>query len=236
MYKNYRINDIENNLTKMSIRPLDVIVTGVTGAGKSTTLNTFFQRSIAKVGEGVEPETMNLKEYSLNSLFRLWDTPGLGDGVHKDIIHSKKIIELLHKTYDKDSKVYGYIDLVLVVIDGTNRDMGTTYKLLNEVIVPNFQKKRILVAINQADMAMKGRHWDSDLSIPKPKLLQFLEEKTISIQKRVYEATGVKIIKPVYYSAKNNYNINQLFDLLIDNMPQKRRKLKFRKSRKTVSA
>lgn len=35
--------------------------------------------------------------------------------------------------------------------------MGTTYRLLNEVIVPNFQKERILVAINQADMAMKGR-------------------------------------------------------------------------------
>ncbi len=41
-FSSYRTDDIENNLSKMNIRPLDVMVTGVTGAGKSTTLNAFF--------------------------------------------------------------------------------------------------------------------------------------------------------------------------------------------------
>ena len=49
--------------------------------------------------------------------------------------------------------------MVLVIIEGSNRDMGTTYQLLNEVVIPNIQSDRILVAINQADFAMKGRHW-----------------------------------------------------------------------------
>lgn len=31
-------------------------------------------------------------------------------------------------------------------------------------------KKRLLVAINQADTAMKGRHWDYDKNEPKPEL------------------------------------------------------------------
>lgn len=48
-FRFYRTNDIENNLSKMGIRPLDVMVTGVTGAGKSTTLNAFFQKMLLKL-------------------------------------------------------------------------------------------------------------------------------------------------------------------------------------------
>jgi predicted GTPase len=224
-YNNYRINDINNNLSTIGINPLDVMVTGVTGAGKSTTLNSLFNKTIAKVGDGVDPETMNLDSYILNDSFRIWDTPGLGDGLEQDKIHSKKIIDLLYKDYYIDNNQYGFIDVVLVVLDGGTRDMGTTYKLLNEVIIPNFQKKRVLIAINQADMAMKGRNWDNN-NRPNQKLIDFLDEKAISIQKRVKEATNIDIIKPISYSAKYSYNIDKLFDLIIDNMPKNKRTLK----------
>lgn len=224
-YTNYRTGDIDSKLRIARFRPLDVMVTGVTGAGKSTTLNSFFQKQVAKVGDGVAPETMELTSYQLNDVFRLWDTPGLGDGVEADKIHSKRLIDLLYKTYSLDNKTYGFIDMVVVVIEGSNRDMGTTYKLLNEVIVPNIQGDRILVVINQADVAMKGRNWDSNYNLPNETLKNFLEEKAISIQKRVKEATGVSIRKPIYYSAENNYNIEKLFDFIIDNMPLQRRDL-----------
>jgi len=223
MYQYYRQNDLNNNLNIIGIRPLDVMVTGVTGAGKSTTLNSFFQKEVAKVGESAEPETMQIDRYMLNDYFCLWDTPGLGDGIQKDIEHSKKIIDLLYKTYEINNYKYGFIDMILVVLDGGSRDMGTTYKLLNEIIIPNFQADRILVAINQADFAKKGHDWDKNLNIPTKELIEFLDEKAISIQKRVKEATGVSIPKPIYYSAKNNYNINTLFDLIIDNMPKRKR-------------
>lgn len=226
MYKNYRTVDMITNLMVMGANPLDIMVTGVTGAGKSTTLNTIFQKGLAKVGKGVDPETMSLNSYSLNEYFRLWDTPGLGDSIKKDEQHSKKIIGLLYKDYHRDDKQYGFIDIVLVIIEGSNRDMGTNYRLLNEIIVPNFQKSRILVAVNQADMAMKGRHWDSKNNKPMKKLKDFLENQVNSIQKRVLEATNVEIIKPIYYSAEYNYNVNVLLDLLIDNIPKEKRTLK----------
>lgn len=224
-YINYRTGDIDSKLRIARFRPLDVMVTGVTGAGKSTTLNSFFQKQVAKVGDGVAPETMELTSYQLNDVFRLWDTPGLGDGVEADKIHSKRLIDLLYKTYSLDNKTYGFIDMVVVIIEGSNRDMGTTYRLLNEVIVPNIQGDRILVVINQADVAMKGRNWDSNYNLPNETLKNFLEEKAVSIQKRVKEATGVSIRKPIYYSAENNYNIEKLFDFIIDNMPLQRRDL-----------
>ena len=41
-FKTYRTEDIDANLRQMRICPLDVMVVGATGAGKSTTLNAFF--------------------------------------------------------------------------------------------------------------------------------------------------------------------------------------------------
>ena len=221
----YRIRDIEKKLEKARFRPLDVMVTGVTGAGKSTTLNTIFRKNVATVGNGVDPETMYLDYYSLNDVFRLWDTPGLGDGVANDETHKRKLVDLLYKTYSLDGNIYGWIDSIIVVLEGLNRDMGSTYTLLNEVIVPNIQAERILVVINQADMAMKGRHWNKETNRPDEVLLDFLEKQAISIQNRVKEATGVTIRKPVYYSAEYGYNVEKLLDFIIDNMIVERRSL-----------
>ena len=201
------------------------MVTGVTGAGKSTTLNTIFRKNVATVGNGVDPETMYLDYYLLNDVFRLWDTPGLGDGVANDETHKRKLIDLLYKTYSLDGNIYGWIDSVIVVLEGLNRDMGSTYTLLNEVIVPNIQADRILVVINQADMAMKGRHWNKETNRPDEVLVDFLERQALSIQNRVKEATGVTIRKPVYYSAEYGYNIEKLLDFIIDNMIVERRPL-----------
>ena len=224
-FSHYRTSDMERKLAVARFCPLDVMVTGVTGAGKSTTLNALFERIVAKVGDGVDPETMELDAYSLNNALRLWDTPGLGDGVAQDIRHQRKLIDLLNKTYCLDSKHYGFIDLALVVIEGSNRDMGTTYHLLNDIIIPNIQPERIIVVINQADMAMKGRHWDYESGQPDNVLREYLDEQARSVQRRVREATGVAIRRPVCYSAEYGYGLHKLFDAIVDQMPVERRPL-----------
>ena len=225
MNKVYRINDIKKNLEIAGYRPLDVLVVGGTGAGKSSTINALFEKDVAKIGRSCNPETMNVDSMELNDYMRFWDSPGLGDNVVSDKAHSKKIIDMLYKDYYIDSKRYGLIDTVLVILDGSGRDMGTTYHLLNDVIAPNFQIKRVLVAINQADVAMKGRHWDEKNNCPDSTLLEFLEEKAESVRSRLAEATGVKVMKPVFFSAEQGYNVNRLLDMLIDNIPKERRKL-----------
>ena len=224
-FNTYRENDINKKITCIGVRPLDIMITGVTGAGKSTTLNAFFQKIVAKVGDGVDPETMELDAYALNNYFRIWDTPGLGDGIEIDKIHKKKITDLLHKIYFVNEHMYAFIDLVIVIIEGSTRDMGTTYTLLNEIIIPNIQKDRILVIINQADIAMKGYYWDNITKSPDPQLISFLNEKAISVKEHVKEATGVDILTPVYYSAEYNWNVKAVFDFIIDHIPLEKRKL-----------
>ena len=223
--KDYRKNDIETRLNIAGFRPLDILVTGATGAGKSTTLNAILNGNAAKIGTGPDPETMEIDDYSLNDRVRLWDSPGLGDGISRDIIHSRKLIDMLYKTYEMNGRTYGLIDVVLVLIDGSTKDLGTVFNLINNVIIQNFQKERIILAINQADLAMSGRHWNYNSHTPDQELETFLEEKARSVRLRIHEATGAWIEKPVYYSADQKYNVRALYDRLIDSIPTQRRPL-----------
>ena len=222
MYNNYRNDDIENHINRIGFHPLDVMVTGATGAGKSSTLNSFFNKSVARVGDGVDPETMQLDAYSLTDRMRFWDTPGLGDGIQRDTEHSKKITELLNRTHHEQ---FYFLDMVLIIVEAGSRDIGTSIKLIDQVLLKNFPADRILVALNQADFAMKGNHWNEAACMPDPTLTDFLEERAASLQRRIGESTGLTICKPVYYSARYNYNIEKLYDLIIDHMPNSPRRI-----------
>ncbi|MBR7138378.1 MAG: 50S ribosome-binding GTPase [Lentisphaeria bacterium] len=215
---------------------LNIMITGATGSGKSSTINALFnmdsarKSEVAKVGVGVDPETMEIVKYELGNMI-LWDSPGLGDGKEADNRHARNIIDKLH---ERDSNGKLLIDLVLVVLDGSTRDLGTSYELINKVIIPNLGEnpgKRILVAINQADAAMKGRHWDYDNNRPEPDLVRFLDEKCLSVKRRISEGTGVDIM-PIYYSAGFKeeggeqappYNLAKLLYFILENIPAEKR-------------
>ena len=219
---------IMKDFAKVKDTKVNILITGPTGAGKSSTINALFDADKAKVGVGVDPETMDIKKFELDNII-LWDTPGLGDGKEADIRHSKNII---NKLLEKDSDGNLLIDLVLVILDGGSRDLGTSFELINNVIIPNLgeDKKRLLVAINQADTAMKGRHWDYENNEPKPELVKFLNEKVESTRKRIYEATGVNI-EPIYYSAgykdgddeQKPYNLSKLLAFILRHTKKEKR-------------
>ncbi|EKO3672263.1 50S ribosome-binding GTPase [Vibrio metschnikovii] len=207
---------------------INLLITGATGCGKSSTINALFATEKAKVGQGVDPETMDIAKFELDSLV-LFDSPGLGDGKEADRRHSKNIIDKLNET-DQNGNLL--IDLVLVVLDGSSRDLGTSFELINQVIIPNLgqDKNRLLVAINQADMAMKGRHWDHQTNQPEPELVKFLAEKVSSTRRRIFEATQVEVT-PIYYAAgykegnieQRPYNMSKLLLHIIQSVQQEKR-------------
>ncbi|MCL1489613.1 MAG: 50S ribosome-binding GTPase [Pseudanabaena sp. Salubria-1] len=219
---------VMRNLAKLKGTKVNILITGATGCGKSSTINALFGSDKAKVGQGVAPETMDIKKFELSNIV-LYDSPGLGDGKEADLRHAKSIIEKLH---EKDPQGNLLIDLVLVILDGSSRDLGTSFQLINEVIIPNLgeDNKRLLVAINQADIAMKGRYWNDNENRPEPELIKFLEEKVNSTSKRIKEATDIDV-EPIYYSAgykngnqaQNPYNLSKLMLLILQHTKEEKR-------------
>lgn len=223
-YTEYRAEEFERCTDNMKITPLDILFAGATGAGKSTTLNALLGDNKAVVGHGTDPETMDVTQYYLNDNVRLWDTPGLGDSPKKDKNHIEKLEEMLGITYC-NSGIYGYIDMAVVIIDGSVRDMNTVTIVL-ELLKKHLDADRIIIAVNQADFAMKGLHWDYAKNVPDVTLTKFLRSKVRSVQKRLSESTGMRLNLPVYYSAEYDYNITALLDMVIEHLPDKRRRMR----------
>ncbi len=223
-------NKMLKNILHLREQEVNIMITGATGCGKSSTINALFDADVAKVGIGVDPETMDIEKYTLKNLI-LWDSPGLGDGKEADTRHAKNIIKKLNEL-DKNGNAL--IDLVLVILDGSTRDLGTSYELINEVIIPNLGKnksERILVAINQCDVAMKGKHWNHEENKPDPVLEKFLDEKVQSVRRRIKEGTGVDV-EPIYYSAgykeseedkQYPYNLSKLLYYIVQHTPKEKR-------------
>lgn len=208
---------------------INIMITGATGCGKSSTINALFGKEVAKVGTQVGPETMKITKYELPNL-TIWDTPGLGDGIEQDRQHAQNII---NKLQEKDEKGNALIDIILVILDGGSRDLGTSYELINQVIIPTLGEeasKRVLVAINQADMAMKGRYWNHEKNEPEQKLSEFLVNKVESVRQRIKETTGIDIT-PVYYCAgfkedgmeQRPYNLSKLLAFIVKYTPKRKR-------------
>lgn len=224
-FSEYQITSIKKKLNIIGVQPLDLLIVGATGSGKSTTLKAITQKDEAKIGCGADPETMDTNYYMVNDFIRIWDSPGLGDGVKIDDEHRKKISDLLMKKYQRNYENYGFIDMVFVIIDASSRDLGTEYDLINNVILKHISPDRVLIAVNKADFVMYGRHWDKDSNQPDITLLYTLDEKVTSVKKRITESTGLNVPKPVYYLAEYKYNITKLLDFIINNIPTTKRKL-----------
>lgn len=213
---------------------INVLLIGGTGVGKSSTINALFHTSGAEtkavVGEGANPETMEISEYHLKNMV-IWDTPGLGDSAEKDQQHQQKITELLCRN---DSTGRPLIDLILLILDGTSRDFSSAYKLIKEVVKPNLSsgdEKRLLIGINKVDKVMHHKFWDSVTNQPKPELIKKLEEQSETVRKRIEEDTGFSP-DVIYYAAgetyegkllQTPYNLAKMLSFIIDRLPGKKR-------------
>lgn len=208
---------------------INIMFVGGTGVGKSSTVNALFNMEVAKVGVSADPETDSINEYQLQNL-TIWDTPGFGDG--KNDIKTKKAI--MKKLAEVDEKGKPLIDLVLVILDASSRDFSAAYELIKNVIKPSFgneTRRRTLVALNQADVAMKGRYWDYEKNEPQEELLKYLKDEVDTVEKRILSETGYTI-RPVFYSAGfkdgdnkqgDPYNLSKLMYYITLSVPKNKR-------------
>lgn len=219
-----------SRLIQVRSKQVNIMLVGATGSGKSSTVNAMFDMNVAKVGVGVDPETTCISKFVLDNL-TIWDTPGLGDGVERDKVITRDIIKKLNEL-DEDGKPV--IDLVVVIMDSSSKDLGTSYDLINNVLIPCLGKeayKRIIIGLNQADIAMKGNHWNKEENKPDNVLNAFLKKKAASVRTRIKEGTGLDI-EPICYCAGYSeegkeqckpYNLTKLLHNIIQIIPREKR-------------
>ena len=215
-------------LDELRNQKINILIAGATGAGKSSTVNALFDSDVAHVGESANPETQELTSYQLENLV-IWDSPGFGEGIN-DAIYTKMIEKQLQELDENGNPL---IDLVLIVLDASSKDLGTSINLINDTIIPTLGRKnddRILIGLNQADMAMKGRHWDEEENKPDDVLKDYLKDVSESVVRRIKEATGVEV-EPVIYCAgysengikRDPYNLIKLLSYLVEKIPTEKR-------------
>ena len=106
--------------------------------------------------------------------------------------------------------------------------------LINNVLIPCLGKeahKRIVIGLNQADVAMKGNHWLKEENKPDEVLTQYLKSKAASVQARVKEGTGLDITPICYcagYSEEGKdqckpYNLTKLLHRIVQIIPREKR-------------
>lgn len=217
----YRKTDIAKILSLKKKNFLDVLLIGGTGVGKSSTLNALFGKKQVKVGYGTDPETKKISSYKMDNRMILWDSPGFGDSPQKDKGYEQRIQSVLSPYYHNGEKKKYEIDIILLVIDSSTRDLGSALTILSLPEVKKYAKnKRLMIGLNQADFALKGQGWNDTTKKPSVKLKAALSEKEKSVIKRIKESTDLKINREdvVSYSAKNNYQLTDLMDALINRM------------------
>ena len=209
---------------------LNILVVGGTGVGKSSTIAALFKgENIPEIGVGSNPQTQEISKYKISNTITLWDSPGLGESKDKDEGHRGKIISLLQ---EKDENGLAKIDLVLVILDASNKDLSTAYELINKVIIPNLEdKNRILVALNKCDTVVDRVEFVENGGEPSESQLEFLNKQVENIQKRIKDDTGVDV-EVVYYAAglskegkpkEPPYNLTKLLYHITQKTPPKKR-------------
>ncbi len=184
-----------------------VLFLGCTGAGKSSTINKILGKDLAKIGVGVDPQTQKILGYSAFPLV-LWDTPGLGESPNADALHIKEINSLI------TGIAYSF-DKIIIVCESGKRDLESVYKLINEVVKKNKFEGKMVLALNQCDLAMKKNSWNDEYNIPNNELHHFLLEQLKIFEYRIKESTGINIKESIFYSAKFNYNLDKVKEIIM---------------------
>ena len=177
VYKSYRAHRSPNTA--------NIFLFGMTGAGKSSTLNNLFGSKDLIPTSSMESCTRDVIEYGCTMDSTHWkveglglgfvDTPGYGDtnGSLQDAKNLTTINEYVHSKYTKwDRKIYP--NIVLVVVNGSdNRMFGIESKfsqmlhVLSRLNIVDRQRPNVVIAVTHALSLTKKLFTENSQAIAK---------------------------------------------------------------------
>jgi small GTP-binding protein len=202
---------------ELTEKPPTIGLVGVSGVGKSTTINTLFKTNL-KTSDVVactkEFQTVDLsvqltngKNEGRKTTLRIIDAPGLGEDVKLDPQYIQEYKNNLEKC-----------DVIIWIMTGRNRATALDQQYLREL--SSFHSK-IVFGINQVEL-IEPQEWNEKINLPterQKKNIAIVEnDRTVKI-----ESVLNKKIEICSYSAKRKYNLEELFGVLIDSCPEDRK-------------
>lgn len=221
-------NEFEEFRTKVQTELLDrapvVAIIGKAGVGKTTTINNLFdvddyvaealsfdeKGHIGDVRRGTTTAIRKRFDLKIGIGLDIIDLPGLGDDIRKD-----KEFESIYR------QILPKCDIILYVLKADNRTLGEDERILQNIVLPSCDKKKIILAVNQVDILgeNEGLHWDTRINLPEPRQEELIQLKQKDISSMFHEDLSVDANKIVCYSAIKRYHLLELLHSIVKTTP-----------------
>lgn len=197
-------------------KPPTIGLVGVSGVGKSSTINAMFKTDLPTSdtvactktfqSTDVDLELVQGEAKSTKTVLRVYDAPGLGEDISKD----DEYLEMYKKWLPE-------CDVVLWVMSARQRAVALDQQYL-KILAPLHSK--FVFGINQVDL-VEPRDWVESVNLPSR------EQETnseIIRRDRLARISDVLGHEPpmVCYSAKHGYQLLKLFTVILESCPSNR--------------
>ena len=210
--------------TELLDRAPVVAIIGKAGVGKTTTINNLFdvddfvaevlsfeqKGHIGDVRRGTTKAIRKRFDLKIGIGLDIIDLPGLGDDIRKD-----KEFEEIYR------QILPQCDIILYVLKADNRTLGEDERILQNIVLPSCDKKKIIIAVNQVDILgeNEGLHWDTRINLPDERQEELIRMKQKDIAAIFSEDLDVDAEKIVCYSAIKRYHLLELLHSIVKTTP-----------------
>jgi predicted GTPase len=202
-------------IDEVSRRPPVIGLVGVSGVGKSSTINSLFRTSLAtsdtvactkEFSYNAVETTVSKGGYTRTAILHVVDAPGLGEDVQRDPDYVAMYEENLPSC-----------DVILWVLTARNRAVALDQMYLKQL--SRFHE-RIVFGLNQVDL-LEPMDWDQSINLPSRRQLENLEVIIADRSAKLRSALG-RDVRVIPYSARCRYNLPVLFSAILDSCPANR--------------
>jgi len=219
-------------IEEITQRPPTIGMVGVSGVGKSSTINKFFNTNLpvsdivatTKEFRNVDLQLQTRPQETLAALpipqqifqeiqvmLRVVDAPGLGE----DIARDPQYIQMYHEHLPK-------CDAILWIITARNRALALDQQYLREFA--EFHPK-MAFGMNQVDL-LEPLDWDHVINLPTDEFDKVIKAAAEDRKKRLEDIVQ-RPVTLVPYSSKYGYNLDDLYSEMTDACKEPERSLIF---------